>query len=238
MDAYSRHKDYMNNYVRYYGRGKDNIFESKHPVRTDMDVIRQHHKFIRTEADETGTWEATLAKKYYDKLFKEYCVADLSRYKEGKIGFRWRTQKEVIEGKGQFSCGNKRCDAVDDLRSYEVNFAYVEDGEKKNALVKVRLCPPCAYRLNYKQVKAAKRAAGREARERARDAKRLKTSRSHQKQAADAEEISSSSSESEDDVAKEKKLSAAILEELDRFAVQPNNDGSNTTADELSGLFL
>jgi Folate-sensitive fragile site protein Fra10Ac1 len=26
-----------------------------------------------------------LAKKYYEKLFKEYCIADLSRYKENKV---------------------------------------------------------------------------------------------------------------------------------------------------------
>jgi len=26
-----------------------------------------------------------LAKKYYDKLFKEYCISDLSRYKENKV---------------------------------------------------------------------------------------------------------------------------------------------------------
>lgn len=29
--------------------------------------------------------EKELAKKYYDKLFKEYCIADLSRYKENKV---------------------------------------------------------------------------------------------------------------------------------------------------------
>lgn len=29
--------------------------------------------------------EKDLAKKYYDKLFKEYCIADLSRYKENKV---------------------------------------------------------------------------------------------------------------------------------------------------------
>jgi len=38
-----------------------------------------------------------------------------------------------------------------DLQSWEVNFAYVEDGEKKNALVKVRLCKECSYKLNYKK---------------------------------------------------------------------------------------
>lgn len=26
-----------------------------------------------------------MAKKYYDKLFKEYCICDLSRYKENKV---------------------------------------------------------------------------------------------------------------------------------------------------------
>lgn len=30
--------------------------------------------------------EKELAKKYYDKLFKEYCIADLSKYKENKVG--------------------------------------------------------------------------------------------------------------------------------------------------------
>jgi protein FRA10AC1 len=32
-------------------------------------------------------------------LFKEYVLADMSRYEEGKVGLRWRTEKEVIEGK-------------------------------------------------------------------------------------------------------------------------------------------
>lgn len=41
-------------------------------------------------------------------------------------------------GKGQFICGNKRCDSQEELRTWEVNFAYVESGEKKNALVKIR----------------------------------------------------------------------------------------------------
>jgi len=36
-----------------------------------------------------------MAVKYYDKLFKEYCIADMSHYKSGRIGLRWRTQSEV-----------------------------------------------------------------------------------------------------------------------------------------------
>jgi protein FRA10AC1 len=56
-----------------------------------------------------------MAKKYYDKLFKEYCIADLSAFKKGKIGLRWRTQQEVFDGRGQFRCGNQACDSTEDL---------------------------------------------------------------------------------------------------------------------------
>ncbi|XP_074320993.1 uncharacterized protein LOC141657607 isoform X2 [Silene latifolia] len=57
-------------------------------------------QFIRTEEDEMDTsLEQRLVKRYYDKLFKEYCIADMSKYKTGKIGLRWRTEKEVMSGK-------------------------------------------------------------------------------------------------------------------------------------------
>lgn len=113
-------------------------------------MVRENHRFLwRDEDEEDMTWEKELAKKYYDKLFKEYCIADLSRYKENKFGFRWRTEQEVVSGKGQFLCGNKRCEKQEGLKSWEVNFAYVEQGEKRNALVKLRLCPECSFKLNY-----------------------------------------------------------------------------------------
>ena len=50
---------------------------------------------------------------------------------------RWRVEKEVVEGKGHFICGNKKCDEQRELRTWEVNFGYMEHGEKKNALVKL-----------------------------------------------------------------------------------------------------
>lgn len=87
--------------------------------------------------------------KYYKKLFKEYALADLSRYREGKLGLRWRTEREVIDGKGHFVCGNKTCDARDGLHSFEVNFKYKEHGDVKNELVKVRLCRRCAKKLTH-----------------------------------------------------------------------------------------
>lgn len=59
-----------------------------------------------------------------------------------KIALRWRIEKEVVNGKGQFVCGNKVCDEKAELKSWEVNFAYVEQGEKKNALIKLsKYCP-------------------------------------------------------------------------------------------------
>eukprot|EP00041_Stephanoeca_diplocostata_P005042 m.55123 g.55123 ORF g.55123 m.55123 type:complete len:224 (-) comp15536_c0_seq1:191-862(-) len=88
--------------------------------------------------------------RYYSKLFKEYCLADLSRYKQGQIALRWRIQKEVLQGKGQFRCGSLTCDHAVDLTSWEVNFCYQERGETRNALVKLRLCPSCSKKLNYK----------------------------------------------------------------------------------------
>jgi len=44
----------------------------------------------------------------------------------------------VLLWEGQFECGAKRCIEREGLRSWEVNFAYVEHAEKKNALVKLR----------------------------------------------------------------------------------------------------
>ncbi|KAM8924791.1 protein FRA10AC1 homolog [Pelodytes ibericus] len=149
MDAYDRHQKFVNDYILYYG-GKLQDFQCKGSGKTDVDVIKENHRFLWEEEDEEDlTWEKRLAKKYYDKLFKEYCIADLSRYKENKFGFRWRIEKEVMSGKGQFCCGNKRCDEKEGLKSWEVNFGYVEHGEKRNALVKLRLCPECSYRLNF-----------------------------------------------------------------------------------------
>ena len=53
------------------------------------------------------TSSVALPHSHCSKLFKEYAIADLSRYKEGRVGLRWRTQKEVVSGRGQFVCGAK-----------------------------------------------------------------------------------------------------------------------------------
>lgn len=108
--------------------------------RRDIDVIRENHRFLWDEEDanvDTLNWEQRLALRYYRKLFKEYCIADLTRYKENKIALRWRTEQEVVTGLGQFQCGSRKCSERDGLRSWEVNFKYIEEGAPQNALVKV-----------------------------------------------------------------------------------------------------
>ena len=48
-------------------------------------------------------------------------------FQENRVAFRWRTEKEVISGKGQFECAQKKvCSEKDGLRTWEVNFGYVE----------------------------------------------------------------------------------------------------------------
>lgn len=153
LNAFERHKQYINNYIIHY-KQKDEYVKPKSTPKTDYDILKSEYRFIRTEEDdEEETWEKKFAKKYYDRLFKEYVLADMSRYKENKFGFRWRTEKEVFDGKGHFICGNKACNATNDLQSFEVPFTYKEAGERKSALVKLRVCPTCSQKLNYHRIK-------------------------------------------------------------------------------------
>ncbi|KAG2248023.1 hypothetical protein Bca52824_087651 [Brassica carinata] len=161
LNAYERHKKFLKDYVRFYG--KDKPTEVKLPLKTDHDTLREGYRFIRSEEDDLNpSWEQRLVKRYYDKLFKEYCIADMSRYKTGQMGLRWRTEKEVMSGKGQFMCGSKQCHEIEGLASYEVNFSYHEAGEHKQALVKLVICERCAEKLYYKRGKDAERSESKE----------------------------------------------------------------------------
>ncbi|XP_074596776.1 protein FRA10AC1 [Brevipalpus obovatus] len=149
IDAYTKHKMLINNYLLNSSGATSLLKRDTSKDKTDKDVLQEHHKFLWKEGEEVDTWEKRVAKKYYDKLFKEYCISDLSKYKENKIAMRWRTHEEVVTGKGQFICADLKCDKEKGLKSWEVNFTYIENKEKKNALVKIRLCPRCSYKLNY-----------------------------------------------------------------------------------------
>lgn len=155
-----------------------NYTAEKRKHKRDIDVIREHHRFLWDEESDGAaaedSWEVRLAKRYYDKLFKEYCIADLSRHKENKVALRWRTEAEVVAGIGQFQCGSRKCLAKDNLRSWEVNFAYQEQGERKNALVKLRLCPEHSEQLNYTSKKREVKRLKHMERQQAKEAKREK----------------------------------------------------------------
>mmetsp|Transcript_30516 Transcript_30516/g.62847 ORF Transcript_30516/g.62847 Transcript_30516/m.62847 type:complete len:310 (+) Transcript_30516:1-930(+) len=131
-------------------------------MKSDYDILRENHQFLRgSEADDVS-WESRLARRYYDRLFKEYVICDLTGYRDGRVGFRWRTETEVLNGRGQFSCGHKHCSVRNELKSYEVDFAYVEE-HRKRALVKVRLCQDCAFKLHYQRLKKARKRQRKEA---------------------------------------------------------------------------
>lgn len=73
---------------------------------TDLDILNEHHKylnnkglpyrlcrFLRDELQDKNIDKANLskkdygeilAKKYYDKLYKEFAIVDLSQYETGK----------------------------------------------------------------------------------------------------------------------------------------------------------
>ena len=129
LTPFERHRKLLHDYVHLYG-GK--LPAGPNVKSTDLSIMAKKYRFIRSAQDDAATesssdWEARMASKYYRRLFKEYALVDLSRYRDGKIGMRWRVEKEVVSGKGQFVCANLACNKQDMLSSYEVNFGYVED---------------------------------------------------------------------------------------------------------------
>lgn len=121
---------------------------------SDLEALEEYHQFVRDDIQDiqnASDWRSRMARKYYDQLYKEFAIIDLSRHHEGLVGLRWRTKEEVIAGKGHFSCGAKRCDALQGLQTFEVPFHYQEHGQNKLELVKVRLCRDCGEKLLHYQ---------------------------------------------------------------------------------------
>lgn len=198
----------------------------------DLQVLHSEFQFIRDDEADAKTqqsdWKVRMSIRYYRQLFREYALADLSRYETGQIGLRWRTEMEVVTGKGQFSCGNKRCDERKDLHSYEILFAYVEQGERKRCLVKVRVCSACAGKLFYKKLKA------REKHKKRRQQQEDKQTASHaakRKRAAD-------SSHTEDVHAICREINDSETRALRSTESQASNDDAAKPSDEQASTFL
>lgn len=102
-----------------------------------------------------SSWQERMVAKYHEHLYKEFALADLSV--PGRIGLRWRTRQEVLSGRGDRTCGNKRCrnssGVMDKLVTLEVPFSYEEHGERKKELVKLRLCVNCRPLLSHSTAK-------------------------------------------------------------------------------------
>lgn len=174
-DAYSRHVRYITQFQNVYGGGGGS---GKVAVKgkTELDGLVEKHRFLRDDDDkelEELSPEDRIAVKYYRGLFKEFALVDLKHYKSGQFALRWRTEPEVLSGLGQFTCGNTRCayhQAEDDmpvpqpkLVTLELPFGYVEEGEAKQALVKVVLCERCKKKLMWKRNKDREEAGEGEA---------------------------------------------------------------------------
>jgi len=244
MNAYDRHKSLINSYQLYFPGATATLARDSSNDKRDIDVIREHHRLLWTEDDDEQSWEVQLAKRYHDKLFKEYVIIDLSRYKENQFGMRWRIEAEVVTGKGQFVCANKKCSSVKKLRTWEVNFGYVEQNIKKNALIKCRLCHDCSYKLNYHH---KKKELTKKKKKSKRKKKRRKRSRSSS---------SSSDSDSDDESRKrrrkkeehlkaseeEKKKEELSKQEKDVWSKPQEKEEEKTREDEfddfLDDLFL
>ena len=208
FQQYTRHKILINNYTLNYPGATASFTRDVSKDKTEYDILRDNHRFLWSSSedeneedekressfskeDKNKEWEKRLAKKYYDQLFKEYAICDLSRFKENKVAMRWRTESEVVQGKGQFVCGEKTCHEEHSLRSWEVNFKYEEQGEVKNALVKLRLCPQCSDKLNFHHKK-------KEVVSMDQSVKKGKKKRKHKKRKHKKRHCSSSSDEDED----------------------------------------
>lgn len=88
LNPYELHKHLINEYILTKPGATKLLQRDTSRDKTDRDVLREHHRFLWEDGDTVDSWEKQLAKKYYDKLFREYCIADLSRYRENKVN-KW-----------------------------------------------------------------------------------------------------------------------------------------------------
>ncbi len=60
MDAYSRHKKMVNDYLNFYGGSMKDFERDKSTDRTDLDVVRDHNRFLWNDGEELGSWYTNL----------------------------------------------------------------------------------------------------------------------------------------------------------------------------------
>lgn len=85
MNPYDIHKALINHYILKKPGDSKAFARDGSKDQTDYDVLKNNHRFLWDDENTPETWESQFAKKYYDKLYKEYCIGDLSHYKENKV---------------------------------------------------------------------------------------------------------------------------------------------------------
>lgn len=104
-------------------------------------------------------------------MLPQFAIANLKHYKTRGVALRWRTETEVLDGIGEYTCANQRCrwhrvtDSMPHLSSLEVPFQYAERGKdneciQRQALVKVVLCDSCAQKLEATRTPASSESKG------------------------------------------------------------------------------
>lgn len=118
----------------------------------DRATLEERYEFVPSGTQSSEDWQGRMLERYQQGLYREFALADLSRAPQ--LGLRWRTQREVVEGRGERTCGNLHCESHDrSLTTVEVPFAYKEQGIQKKELVKLRLCCNCSPLLRKEEKK-------------------------------------------------------------------------------------
>lgn len=84
MNPYEIHKQLINTYIIQRSGDTSKLKRDPSKDKRDIDILRENHKFL-WDSSIPVTWEEQLAKRYYDKLFKEYTICDLKFYKHNKV---------------------------------------------------------------------------------------------------------------------------------------------------------
>jgi protein FRA10AC1 len=86
LNPYQLHQHLINEYILNQPGSTQKLGRDHSKDKRDIDVIKENHQFLWDDNEQVNaTWEQQLARKYYEKLFKEYTISDLQRYKENKV---------------------------------------------------------------------------------------------------------------------------------------------------------
>lgn len=155
-------------------------------MASDLDVLHAEYRFMRTAAHDgdLSQEEKRMARTYYLKLARDMCLVDLSQAERtGFVGMRWRTQGEVLEGKGRLICGALDCSytaaCAEGLISASTPFSYIEDGISHTVETRTVLCLSCHELLARSRSRAAASLAKRRRRRRRRARRSASSSSSY-----------------------------------------------------------